>query len=151
MSVVFADVEMEVSPVTEVSVALIEARVLHSVDTGWCSMCEQDDDTDSTTCEDPDHLTATMGDLWDEKLSECDEEFIDSLQAYGIKRPLCIMVDPDNDDAWTFGNGHHRYAVAKHLGFEAVPVIFSFTREWMYESQTASKDWINSFGEFTRS
>ena len=48
------------------------------------------------------------------KLEECSETFIESIRRSGIRTPIAMM---DNNVM----NGHHRIAVAQHLGID-VPV-----------------------------
>lgn len=48
------------------------------------------------------------------KLNECSQEFIDSVATHGITNPVGMLGD-------TIMDGHHRLAVAQHLGIK-VPV-----------------------------
>ena len=67
-----------------------------------------------------DELFATMNTpqtkqrVLDWKLEECAPKFIESIERIGIRGPVAIM------DNWVW-NGHHRIAVAQHLGIK-VPV-----------------------------
>lgn len=64
----------------------------------------------------------------DIKFSECEPEFIESIRESGIRRPVTIV---DN----TVIDGHHRLAVARHLGIEALVKVFDNWEEWHYSPE----------------
>lgn len=77
----------------------------------------------------------------DIKFSECAPEFIESVQDYGVERPVTIIEN-------TVIDGHHRLAVAHNLDMEVPVRIFADWDEWGNTPQVKC-DHVDSFGEHT--
>lgn len=67
--------------------------------------------------------------LFDRKMNDCSERFIESILNDGVQAPICVMVE---NGRWIQGNGNHRLTVMfRHDPFGEVPVVFSETRDYM--------------------
>lgn len=67
--------------------------------------------------------------LFDRKVADCSERFIESILTEGVQAPICVRVEKD---FWEQGNGNHRLSVMfQHDPFGEIPVVFSETREYM--------------------
>lgn len=74
-------------------------------------------------------------DLWRTKLGECAPRFRRNIQQVGIQTPLVVELTK-GEDTGEYGyrltyhrlvEGHHRWALAKALGLETVPIVWLST------------------------
>jgi hypothetical protein len=138
---------MDASPVTLMAPADLLFRLDGSVDTAkdWCDHCE-DYYGDGMDCKNPDdHWQDALLRKLDEKYDECYSEFIESIVHAGIQKPICVAVTEDG--RWIHGNGHHRTAVAVMENIDLIPVIFSFTENFMLMRSTSDPRLPNFEGD----
>lgn len=76
--------------------------------------------------------------LMDEKYSECDEDFIESLVETGQKAPVLIEKSEGN---YFVMNGHHRLAVADRHNLPVLVLIVPVENVWDYWDSSESEDY----------
>ena len=76
--------------------------------------------------------------LMDEKYSECDEDFIESLVKTGQKAPVLIEKSEGN---YFVMNGHHRLAVADRHNLPVLVLIVPVENVWDYWDSSESEDY----------
>ena len=76
--------------------------------------------------------------LMDEKYSECDEDFIESLVETGQKAPVLIEKSEGN---YYVMNGHHRLAVAARHNLPVLVLIVPVENVWDHWDSSESEDY----------
>ena len=79
------------------------------------------------------------------------------IEREGFRVPVCVMLQPDDDDefgyepgSWVMGNGHHRLFAAILLGLDEIPVYFTDSSDYMSSHVTDSKSNVTvTFDEVT--
>lgn len=79
--------------------------------------------------------------LMDQKYSECDEDFIESLVETGQKAPLLIEQSNVNRDHYYVMNGHHRLAVAARHNLPVLVLIVPVDNVWDHWDSSESEDY----------
>lgn len=79
--------------------------------------------------------------LMDEKYSECDEEFIESLVETGQKAPVLIEQSSVNRDNYYVMNGHHRLAVAARHNLPVLVLVVPVDNLWDHWDSSESEDY----------
>lgn len=76
----------------------------------------------------------------DWKLEECSDKFIDSIRRLGILNPVALIYNE-------VVNGHHRIAVAQHLGIEIPVEDYNNWEEFDIKHRWESAGLVDSSGE----
>lgn len=76
--------------------------------------------------------------LMDEKYSECDEDFIESLVETGQKAPVLIE---ENQGNYYVMNGHHRLAVAARHNLPVLVLVVPVDNVWDHWDSSESEDY----------
>lgn len=79
--------------------------------------------------------------LMDQKYSECDEDFIESLVETGQKAPVPIEQSSVNRDNYYVMNGHHRLAVAARHNLPVLVLIVPVDNIWDHWDSSESEDY----------
>lgn len=123
--------------VTNVSVEWILKNVNASIDGFTLCMCEDAryENEETGYCPDAVCKDGEQRMDWESMLNnkywDFSDAFIESIMENGVKSPICIVA---NDRGFMQGNGHHRLAMAIYLAMDTIPVVFSFTRDYMLEA-----------------
>ena len=95
-----------------------------------------------------DNFMYDLADLYDSKLEECSDEFIDSLlEGFAAPIVVCMSGSP-NRSGWVVGNGNHRLAVAIAAMIPLIPVMFTDGHDYMLTCVSESGDHPNSGGSY---
>lgn len=81
------------------------------------------------------------GGLMDEKYSECDDDFIESLVKTGQKAPVLIEKGRANNGNYCVVNGHHRLAVAARHNLPVLVLIVPVDNVWSHWDSSESEDY----------
>lgn len=76
--------------------------------------------------------------LMDEKYSECDEDFVESLVKTGQKAPVLIEKSEGN---YYVMNGHHRLAVAARHNLPVLVLIVPVENVWDHWDSSESEEY----------
>lgn len=79
--------------------------------------------------------------LMDEKYSECDEDFIESLVKTGQKAPVLIEKGKADNGNYYVMNGHHRLAVAARHNLPVLVLIVPVDNVWDHWDSSESEDY----------
>lgn len=79
--------------------------------------------------------------LMEEKYSECDDDFIESLVKTGQKAPVLIEKGQADNGNYFVVNGHHRLAVAAHHNLPVLVLIVPVENVWDHWDSSESEDY----------
>ena len=79
--------------------------------------------------------------LMDEKYSECDDDFIESLVKTGQKAPVLIERRRADNRNYFVVNGHHRLAVAARHNLQVLVLIVPVENVWDHWDSSESEDY----------
>lgn len=79
--------------------------------------------------------------LMDEKYSECDDDFIESLVETGQKAPVLIEYGKADNGNYYVMNGHHRLAVAARHNLPVLVLIVPVDNVWDHWDSSESEDY----------
>lgn len=79
--------------------------------------------------------------LMDQKYSECDDDFIESLVKTGQKAPILIEKGRADNGNYFVMNGHHRLAVAARHNLPVLVLIVPVDNVWDHWYSSESEDY----------
>lgn len=79
--------------------------------------------------------------LMDQKYSECDDDFIESLVKTGQKAPVLIEKSKADNRNYYVMNGHHRLAVAARHNLPILVLIVPVENVWDHWDSSESEDY----------